>query len=446
MIITTIHQPNSNLFQLFDLCYVLSDGKCIFNGSPTGVVERLEAQFSVLCPKFTNPADFILDIANDTESEHGSGLIRRMTKHEQEAWTRKAQTEGLVVGKNHSEVFWDAINAKEVRLRAINRSSLKRTHNFWREFYLNIVKLFMGNLRDPQQVLFRAINNALLPIILFIVMANRVGSETGCTFLPLNETHVKYENVFDRFGRQIEGTKDLGTAFINLMCTYFGAQLPATLNLSKMIYLLRKENLNGHYSSNAYFFAILTVNLLLAMLYSVINTTSYFYWTAEVAQLDKVLYFGLIVFLSCLLGDNFGLFVSISYPEKFITATVIGGGFGFVFFTFSGFFIPVAMMTETVQAISEYVFTRHLFEALVRTLYGGNKCRLDEHMIFSFDQTNEFITYYNAENRANLSELNLIPLKIKEALRSSVWNRSSVSFSDGFPRLEAWKFMPVLRV
>lgn len=58
-IITTIHQPNSNLFQLFDKCYILTAGKCIYNGTPSTIVDHLKDKFDSICPTFTNPADYV---------------------------------------------------------------------------------------------------------------------------------------------------------------------------------------------------------------------------------------------------------------------------------------------------------------------------------------------------------------------------------------------------
>ena len=55
MIITTIHQPNSHLFQLFDKCYILTNGKCIYNGKPSKIVDHLYNNFHIKCPNFVNP-------------------------------------------------------------------------------------------------------------------------------------------------------------------------------------------------------------------------------------------------------------------------------------------------------------------------------------------------------------------------------------------------------
>lgn len=181
----------------------MTDGRCIFSDSPANVVDNLRERFNALCPKFTNPADYILDIANNTKSKAGQALIAEMANYEEN------ESEKQMEASNESDfrTFFDPVNEKEVELRQVTRSSLKRKHNFFREYYLNIVRILLGNLRDPFQTFFRALNNINFPILLYMIQSYRLGSESGCTFKPLNETHIKYENPFDRFDRQIYGTR-----------------------------------------------------------------------------------------------------------------------------------------------------------------------------------------------------------------------------------------------
>ncbi|KAH6823194.1 ABC-2 type transporter family protein [Perilla frutescens var. hirtella] len=63
-VVTTIHQPSSRLFRMFDKVLVLSDGCPIYSGGANGVMDYFasigyEPGFS-----FMNPADFLLDLAN----------------------------------------------------------------------------------------------------------------------------------------------------------------------------------------------------------------------------------------------------------------------------------------------------------------------------------------------------------------------------------------------
>ncbi|XP_020234286.1 ABC transporter G family member 21 [Cajanus cajan] len=63
-VVTTIHQPSSRLYRMFDKVVVLSDGYQIFTG-PTGrVMDYLESIGFAPAFNFMNPADFLLDLAN----------------------------------------------------------------------------------------------------------------------------------------------------------------------------------------------------------------------------------------------------------------------------------------------------------------------------------------------------------------------------------------------
>lgn len=62
-IITTIHQPRSSIFKMFDILLLLSEGKTMYYGPAKDAVHFFsEAQFK--CPVNYNPADFFLDVVS----------------------------------------------------------------------------------------------------------------------------------------------------------------------------------------------------------------------------------------------------------------------------------------------------------------------------------------------------------------------------------------------
>eukprot|EP00257_Ricinus_communis_P019111 XP_015578001.1 ABC transporter G family member 21 [Ricinus communis] len=63
-IITTIHQPSSRLYRMFDKLVVLSDGCPIYSGLADPVMEYFGSIGYVPGFNFVNPADFLLDLAN----------------------------------------------------------------------------------------------------------------------------------------------------------------------------------------------------------------------------------------------------------------------------------------------------------------------------------------------------------------------------------------------
>lgn len=62
-IITSVHQPSSRVFQMFNSVLVLSEGKCLYFGRGNEAMNYFESVgFSPSFPM--NPADFLLDLAN----------------------------------------------------------------------------------------------------------------------------------------------------------------------------------------------------------------------------------------------------------------------------------------------------------------------------------------------------------------------------------------------
>uniref|UniRef100_A0A0D3D001 ABC transporter domain-containing protein n=1 Tax=Brassica oleracea var. oleracea TaxID=109376 RepID=A0A0D3D001_BRAOL len=66
-VVTSIHQPSSRVFQMFDTVLLLSEGKCLFVGKGRDAMAYFDSVgFSPAFPM--NPADFLLDLANGTFS------------------------------------------------------------------------------------------------------------------------------------------------------------------------------------------------------------------------------------------------------------------------------------------------------------------------------------------------------------------------------------------
>uniref|UniRef100_A0A1J3HPG1 ABC transporter G family member 25 n=1 Tax=Noccaea caerulescens TaxID=107243 RepID=A0A1J3HPG1_NOCCA len=62
-VVTSIHQPSSRVFQMFDTVLLMSEGKCLFFGKGRDAMAYFESVgFSPAFPM--NPADFLLDLAN----------------------------------------------------------------------------------------------------------------------------------------------------------------------------------------------------------------------------------------------------------------------------------------------------------------------------------------------------------------------------------------------
>ncbi|VYS58583.1 unnamed protein product [Arabidopsis thaliana] len=68
-VVTTIHQPSSRLYRMFDKVLVLSEGCPIYSGDSGRVMEYFGSIGYQPGSSFVNPADFVLDLANGITSD-----------------------------------------------------------------------------------------------------------------------------------------------------------------------------------------------------------------------------------------------------------------------------------------------------------------------------------------------------------------------------------------
>lgn len=78
-IVCTIHQPSAISFALFDNVYVLSRGKCVYQGVPDAIVPFM-SQANFICPKHYSPSDYIIEIC-DTEDMNIVNTLSNLTQN-----------------------------------------------------------------------------------------------------------------------------------------------------------------------------------------------------------------------------------------------------------------------------------------------------------------------------------------------------------------------------
>ncbi|KAG2706767.1 hypothetical protein I3760_05G117600 [Carya illinoinensis] len=91
-VITTIHQPSSRLYRMFDKVVVLSDGCPIYSGHAGGVMEYFASIGYVPGFDFVNPADFLLDLANapDVKQDEQVEFHGRLDNHSDHNSTKQS--------------------------------------------------------------------------------------------------------------------------------------------------------------------------------------------------------------------------------------------------------------------------------------------------------------------------------------------------------------------
>uniref|UniRef100_A0A8C5MDB9 ATP binding cassette subfamily G member 8 n=1 Tax=Leptobrachium leishanense TaxID=445787 RepID=A0A8C5MDB9_9ANUR len=106
LIILSIHQPRSDIFQLFDLVLLLSSGTTIYSGTAKDMVQYF-ASIGYPCPRYSNPADFYVDLTS---------IDKR---------TKEKEIECLERTRSLSEMFWDKVKDSKDFLWKVSNDDIK---------------------------------------------------------------------------------------------------------------------------------------------------------------------------------------------------------------------------------------------------------------------------------------------------------------------------------
>lgn len=134
-VITTIHQPSSRLYRMFDKVVVLSDGCPIYSGNAGRVMEYFGSIGYVPGFNFVNPADFLLDLANgvapNTKQDDHQEFQGRSDHHEEQNSIKQSLISSY---KKNLHPFLKAEihqNLKDPVLSLSGKSSARRCENQW---------------------------------------------------------------------------------------------------------------------------------------------------------------------------------------------------------------------------------------------------------------------------------------------------------------------------
>jgi hypothetical protein len=133
-VICTLHQPSSHLFQLFDRVICLSEGHVIYQGPVNGIKEYFEKNFSYTFPKYTNPSDFLLKLAQAPHLVSPFFTFEILRAKAEENYNKMITDEDSKISKY---TYDDMKGIKSIRY----------TH-FWKQFWLLFLRVYVGFWRQ----------------------------------------------------------------------------------------------------------------------------------------------------------------------------------------------------------------------------------------------------------------------------------------------------------
>lgn len=334
-IAVVVHQPRTEIFNLFDDLLLLSRGRAVYSGRPDGVQNYLESVPTVEpLPKMTGIADWVMDsISLDEKRDGGAGSV--MANH----W-RDANDEG------RSKAMTNMHRSRSMRLSTL--AELHAEPKFKTRFSTQLKMLVKRS---------------------WIQQRGERLTRVACIFTSAYVifTSILYFRMPDRTDYIFERQSLL---FFMIITQGNGIVTSSVGSFSRERALLNRERAKKLYGVLPYFLAKtlsdLTMTTLLPLVYGII-----LYWIANLRATAAAFFaFVLIFYLTVSTAQATGLLLSVAIPNL-QAALMLAPTLMIFIVILAGFYVPLDNLNPAIEWASWASFARYGYSALIINEFAG---------------------------------------------------------------------------
>ncbi|KAB1226064.1 ABC transporter G family member 11 [Morella rubra] len=303
-VIASIHQPSSEVFELFDNLCLLSTGRTVYFG-PASMSEKFFASNGFPCPSLRNPSDHYLRTINkdfDADIEQGS----HGTVSTEEVITM------LVKSYKSSETFQDVQQSVSQICQQKGGALEKGSHaNFITQCLVLTKRSFVNMYRD--------LGYYWLRLAVYIALCLCVGT------------------IFYDIGSSYGSIQARGSMlmFVAAFLTFMAiGGFPSFVEDMK---IFGRERLNGHYGVGAYVFGNSFSSIPYLLLISIVPGAIAYYLVGLQRSFEHFAYFVSVLFVCMMLVESLMMIVASIVPD-FLMGIITGAGIQGVMMLNGGFF------------------------------------------------------------------------------------------------------------
>ncbi|XP_049927196.1 ATP-binding cassette sub-family G member 8 [Epinephelus moara] len=355
LVLLSVHQPRSDIFQLFDLVVLLSSGSAIYCGAACDMVPYFTA-LGYPCPRYCNPSDFYVDLISidrrspeqEAKCLERSGVLaeqflEKVRDTDDHMW-KPAGTNTAPTTQPESSQQMSKVKGEEVITISKERNRLPgRLH----QFTILIRRHMYNDYRDLVTLLVHGFEALLMSLLV------------GCLYYGAGEERLSIQDT-------------VALLYMIGALTPFAVVLDVIAKCHTERAMLYHELEDGMYSVTSYFFAKVLGELPEHCVFTLVYGLP-IYWLAGLNEApDRFLLNFLLVWLMVYCSRAMALFVAAALPTL-QTSAFMGNSFFTVFYLTGGFVISLENMWLVASWLSHASFMRWGFEGMLQVQFRGNK-------------------------------------------------------------------------
>ncbi|XP_055638582.1 ATP-binding cassette sub-family G member 1-like isoform X2 [Toxorhynchites rutilus septentrionalis] len=344
-VVSVIHQPSSELLELFDDIYVIADGRCMYQGSLGDLVPTLE-EAGFVCPQYYNRADFAMKIASsvDTDSEKIMQLMDRT----------ELITNGQSNGFYNDQQQLDHDKPLE---ESRSGSSPQYPISQFRQFLILTRRTALGTLRNLALTRIRLLGHILFGLLL------------GAVFYDVGDDAAKV-------------LSNVSALLMILMFIVFSNSMTVVLTFPLEIAVFMREHKSNYYSVAAYFFSKVAADFPLMLTSVTCFQLIVYYLTGQPNETWRIIPFWVICALMGWTAQMYGMVIGSIFPVTVSPFVVPSSTIPMILF--SGCFIRYSELLDVFKPLTFVSHFRYGFEGLSLATYGFNRTELGCDDLFCY--------------------------------------------------------------
>uniref|UniRef100_A0A3Q1JJT8 ATP-binding cassette sub-family G member 8 n=1 Tax=Anabas testudineus TaxID=64144 RepID=A0A3Q1JJT8_ANATE len=347
LVLLSVHQPRSDIFQLFDLVVLLSSGSAVYCGAAREMVPYFTA-LGYPCPRYCNPSDFYVDLIS---------IDRRSSEREAECLERAKDLAERFLEKvrDTADHMWKPAGSNTAptqteRYPCVSITISKQTNRLpgrLQQFTILIRRHMYNDFRDLVTILVHGFEALLMSLLV------------GSLYYGAGEARLSIQDT-------------VALLYMIGALTPFAVVLDVIAKCHTERAMLYHELEDGMYSVTSYFFAKVLGELPEHCVFTLVYGLP-IYWLAGLNEApERFLLNFLMVWLMVYCSRAMALFVAAALPTL-QTSAFMGNALFTVFYLTGGFVISLENMWLVATWFSYASFMRWGFEGMLQVQFRGKK-------------------------------------------------------------------------